>query len=51
MDWFKFCKDNFNVGIATTNSLKIYVQKNKITAEQYKEITGIDYVAQEVQHE
>lgn len=45
MDWYNFCKTNFNLGIATTDTLKIYVSKNKITATQYKEITGIDYVA------
>lgn len=45
MDWFEFCKNNFAWGVATADSLKIYVVKNKITAIQYKEITGIDYVA------
>lgn len=45
MDWFEFCKDYFEWGIANKDNLKIYIAKNKITAEQYKEITGIDYVA------
>lgn len=45
MNWFKFCKDYFDWNIATTDSLKIYVAKGKISAEQYKIITGIDYVA------
>lgn len=45
MDWYNFCKRNFDLGIATTDTLKIYVVKNKITSNQYKEITGIDYVA------
>lgn len=45
MDWFKFCKDYFDWHIADVDSLKIYVAKGKITAEQYKEITGLDYVA------
>ena len=45
MDWFSFCKDNYKAGIATTENLKIYVTKDKITAAQYKEITNIDYVA------
>lgn len=45
MDWFKFCKDYFDFGIANINSLKIYVAKTKISAEQYKTITGTDYVA------
>lgn len=45
MDWYNFCKINFDLNIATTDSLKIYVAKGKITAEQYKEITSVDYVA------
>lgn len=45
MNWYEFCKNNFDDGIATADSLKIYVQKNKITADQYKEITGTDYTA------
>jgi uncharacterized XkdX family phage protein len=45
MDWFTFCSDYFKLGIATPDSLKIYVVKGKITADQYKQITGIDYVA------
>lgn len=45
MDWYNFCKLNFDLKIATTDNLKIYVAKNKITADQYKEITGVDYVA------
>jgi len=44
MDWYKFCKTNFDLGIATIDSLKIYVIKNKITNVQYEEITGNDYI-------
>lgn len=43
MDWYNFCKTNFELGNATVENLKIYVTKNKITADQYKEITGVDY--------
>ncbi|NRT90167.1 XkdX family protein [Clostridium beijerinckii] len=45
MDWFEFCNDYFNWGIADSDNLKIYVIKSKITANQYKIITGVDYVA------
>lgn len=45
MDWYVFCKDYFDWGIANTNDLKIYVAKKKITVEQYKEITGIEYIS------
>jgi len=44
MDWFNFCKTNFNLGIANVDNLKIYVVKNKISAEQYQQITSITYV-------
>ncbi|NRT32658.1 hypothetical protein BJV38_004757 [Clostridium beijerinckii] len=45
MDWYSFCKLNFDLKIATIDSLKIYVAKGKISAERYKDITGVDYVA------
>ena len=45
MDWYNFCKTNFVLGNANVDNLKIYVSKNKITSVQYKEITGVDYVA------
>lgn len=45
IDWYTFCLNNFKWEIADTNSLKIYVAKGKITSEQYKQITNIDYVA------
>lgn len=45
MDWYNFCKTNFDLGIATKSSLKVYVEKEKITSEQYKEVTGIEYEA------
>lgn len=45
MDWFKICTDYYNAGYYTDITLKIFVAKGKITANQYKTITGIDYVA------
>ena len=45
MDWNKICTDNYNSGYYTNVTLKIFVVKNKIAADQYKVITGIDYVA------
>lgn len=32
-------------GMATLEQCKLAVEKNKITAEQYKDITGLDYTA------
>ena len=45
MDWFKFCKDYFDWGIANAENLKIYVAKNKISSDQYLSITGVEYIA------
>lgn len=43
MDWFKFCKENYDSGNYNVDNLKSFVVKAKITSEQYKEITGEDY--------
>ena len=41
-EWLVFAHP---LGMATLEQCKSAVQKGKITAEQYKEITGQDYVA------
>lgn len=45
MDYFKMVKDFYDRGFEgyTDEGIKIFVKANMITAEQYKEITGIDY--------
>lgn len=45
IDYYSLCLISFQNGIATAESLKIYVVKNKITVAEYKTITGEDYVA------
>ena len=40
MDWFSFCKTLYELNADITN----YVTLKAITADQYKEITGKDYV-------
>ncbi|AZV57911.1 XkdX family protein [Clostridium sp. AWRP] len=45
MDWFVFCKYYYDLGIANKDNLKIYIARGKITAEEYKQITGMDYEA------
>lgn len=45
MDWLLVCTEYYNDGYYTNDSLKIFVVKGKITADQYKTITGIDYIA------
>jgi uncharacterized XkdX family phage protein len=45
MDWYKLVKDNYDAGFYTTDNVKVFVVKNKITVVQYKLITGVDYVA------
>jgi uncharacterized XkdX family phage protein len=45
IDWNEFCSKNFKWHIADEDSLKVYVAKGKITADEYKIITGVDYIA------
>ena len=35
----------FNMGFYNADDMKLFVQVQWITAEQYKETTGVDYVA------
>ncbi|MCT4389782.1 XkdX family protein [Leuconostoc falkenbergense] len=35
----------FDMGLYNADDMKLFVQVQWITAEQYKEITGADYVA------
>lgn len=44
IDYYNLCLVSFQLKIATTESLRIYVEKNKITADQYFTITGVVYV-------
>lgn len=41
-DWLKTA---YPLEMATLDQCKLAVSKNKITADQFKEITGEDYVA------
>ncbi|MEK4403426.1 XkdX family protein [Sporosarcina sp. FSL K6-6792] len=45
--WFNTVKRYYDNGHAsyTDESLKVFVKANMIIAEQYTEITGIEYVA------
>lgn len=45
MDYYAWCKTAYDNGYATTDQLKIWVAKGKITSDNYKTITGIDYTA------
>ena len=45
MDWFKTVSTFYAAGYYTVNQVKVFVIKGKITAEQYKTITGQDYNA------
>lgn len=44
MDWFEKVKRYYEKGIYKNEQVKVFVEGNKITAEQYKEITGEDYI-------
>ena len=43
MNWFEKVKRYYDMGKYTNEQMKVFVKGNKITAEQYKEITGIKY--------
>lgn len=45
MDWYKVVKTYYDAGYYTPEQVAVFVEKGKITAEQYKEITGLDYAA------
>ena len=44
MNWFEKIKRYYDKGIYTNDEVKVFVKWNKITEEQYKEITGADYL-------
>lgn len=44
MNWFEKIKRYYNKGIYTNEEVKVFVKGNKITEEQYKEITGEEYL-------
>jgi uncharacterized XkdX family phage protein len=45
MDWFKVVKEYYDAGFYTVDQVKVFVQKDKITAVQFQEITGQEYLA------
>lgn len=45
MNWFLTAKRYYDMGFYTKEQVKVFVAAGKITAEQYKEITGEDYSA------
>lgn len=45
MNWYKICSDYYVEGFYNNISLKVFVVKGKITADQYETITGVAYVA------
>lgn len=42
---FNLAKKNYERGLWSMEMLSTLVKKGKLTAEQYKEITGADFVA------
>ncbi|MCY7919571.1 MULTISPECIES: XkdX family protein [Bacillus subtilis group] len=43
MDWFKCIENCFKWGCYTSDDVRKFVGYEKITAEQFKKITGEDY--------
>jgi uncharacterized XkdX family phage protein len=44
MDWYQYAKSDWEV-YHDSSRIKMYVQKGKITSEQYQAITGEPYLA------
>lgn len=44
IDWCPSIKRYYNMGFYTNEQMKIFVVADFITAEQYKEITGGEYI-------
>ena len=42
--WYDSIKRYYNMGFYTNEQMKIFVVAEFITVEQYKEITGVEYV-------
>ena len=47
MDWYKKIKKYYEDGIYTIEQVKVFVQAKKITEEEFKTITGQDYIVEE----
>lgn len=45
MNWYKLISDYYKAGYYDASQVKVFVVKNKISAEQYKAITGEEYTA------
>lgn len=43
MVWFNAIQGYYKEGFYTNNDVKVFVRASWITADQYKQITGIDY--------
>lgn len=44
MNWFEKINRYYKIGKYTNEQVGIFVQTDKITQEEYKEITGEDYL-------
>lgn len=44
MNWYKKIKDYYSRKLWNIEQVRVAVEKGKITEEEYKEITGEDYV-------
>lgn len=45
INWLEKLTDYYKQGYWTKDMLKVAVEKKKITTEEYKQITGEDYIA------
>ncbi|MFS0822183.1 XkdX family protein [Bacillus sp. 1P02SD] len=45
MNWFDIVNRYYHAGFYTKEQVKVFVVQEKITVEQYEEITGEPYIA------
>jgi phage uncharacterized protein, XkdX family len=51
MNWYKMIKRYYDMGKYTNEQMEVFVRGNKITEEQYEEITGVKYPNKETVEE
>lgn len=44
MNWYETVRRYYGKGFYTNEQVKVFVMGSKINEEEYKQITGIDYV-------
>ena len=48
MNWFRIVKRYYDMGKYTNEQMKVFVRGEKITEEEYKQITGVEYLEKDI---